>query len=101
MKPPLTRLGEMISKALSCQTLSGNSFHYFLIEAMKLFLTIPNRINFLQMGKSVCSSGQSFLMNFRKDCEKTPGAGYFWTGGASAVKWGFEFMGFEPLVKLL
>lgn len=33
---------------------------------MELFLTIPNRINFLQMGRFVRSSEQRFRMNFRK-----------------------------------
>ena len=92
---------------------------------MKLFLTIPNRINFLQMGRFGRSSEQRFRMNFRKKFDwisfnqilvpegkpnrraiaidpsyisksgkKTPGVGDFWSGCASAVKWGLELMGF-------
>lgn len=88
---------------------------------MELFLTIPNRINFLQMGRFGRSSEQRFRMNFRKKLDwisfnrtlvqggnpnrrataidpsyicksgkKTPGVGYFWSGCASAVKWGLE-----------
>ena len=92
---------------------------------MELFLAIPNRINFLQMGRFGRSSEQRFRMNFRKKFgwisfnrtlvqegnpnrraiaidpsyisksgKKTPGAGYFWSGCASAVKWSLELMGF-------
>ena len=35
---------------------------------MELFLTIPNRINFLQMERFGHSSEQRFRMNFRKKC---------------------------------
>ena len=49
---PLTQLREMISKALSGQTNLSKSFQSFFIEAMELFLTIPNRINYEQRGKS-------------------------------------------------
>lgn len=44
----------------------SKSFRSFFIEAMELFLTIPNRINFLQMGRFGRSSEQRFSMNFRK-----------------------------------
>ena len=122
---PLTQLREMISKALSGQTNLSKNFQSFFIEAMELFLTIPNRINFLQMGRFGRSSEQRFRMNFRKKFDwisfnrtlvqegnpnrraiaidpsyisksgkKTPGVGYFWSGCASAVKWGLELMGF-------
>ena len=122
---PLTQLREMILKALSGQTNLSKSFQSFFIEAMELFLTIPNRINFLQMGRFGRSSEQRFRMNFRKKFDwisfnrtpvqegnpnrraiaidpsyisksgkKTPGVGYFWSGCASAVKWGLELMGF-------
>ena len=122
---PLIQLREMISKALSGQTNLSKSFQSFFIEAMELFLTIPNRINFLQMGRFGRSSEQRFRMNFRKKFDwisfnrtmvqegnpnrraiaidpsyisksgkKTPGVGYFWSGCASAVKWGLELMGF-------
>ena len=122
---PLIQLREMISKALSGQTNLSKTFQSFFIEAMELFLTIPNRINFLQMGRFGRSSEQRFRMNFRKKFDwisfnrtlvqegkpnrraiaidpsyicksgkKTPGVGYFWSGCASAVKWGLELMGF-------
>ena len=42
----------LISKALSGQTNISKSFRSFFIEAMELFLTIPNRINYEQRGKS-------------------------------------------------
>ena len=63
---PLIQLREMISKALSGQTNLSKTFQSFFIEAMELFLTIPNRINFLQMGRFGRSSEQRFRMNFRK-----------------------------------
>lgn len=122
---PLAQLREMISKALSGQTNLSKSFQSFFIEAMELFLTIPNRINFLQMWRFGRSSEQRFRMNFRKKFDwisfnrtlvhegnpnrraiaidpsyisksgkKTPGVGYFWSGCASAVKWGLELMDF-------
>ena len=122
---PLIQFREMISKALSGQTNLSKSFRSFFIEAMELFLTIPNRINFLQMERFGHSSEQRFRMNFRKEFDwisfnrtlvregkpnrraiaidpshigksgkKTPGVGYFWSGCASAVKWGLEMMGF-------
>src|SRR5574344_1844643 len=122
---PLTQLREMISKALSGQTNLSKSFHNFFIEAMELFLTIPNRINFLQMGRNGRSSEQRVRLSVRqkfdwitfnrtiaqegkpyrraiaidpiyisKSGKKTPGVGYFWSGCASAVKWGLELMGF-------
>ena len=56
----------MISKALSYQTNVSKSFQSFFIEAMELFLTIPNRINVLQMGRFGRSSEQRFRMNLRK-----------------------------------
>ena len=62
----LTQLREMISKALSGQANLSKTFRSFFIEAMELFLTIPNRINFLQMGRFGRSSEQRFRMNFRK-----------------------------------
>ena len=123
---PLTQLREMIAAALSSDTNLSKSFRTFFIEAMELFLTIPNRINFLQLGRFGRSSEQRFRMNFRKPFDwisfnsafvrqdgnprrraiaidpsyisksgkKTPGVGYFWSGCASAVKWGLELMGF-------
>ncbi|MGN0195842.1 MAG: transposase [Candidatus Cryptobacteroides sp.] len=123
---PLTQLREMIAAALPSETNLSKTFRTFFIEAMELFLTIPNRINFLQMGRFGHSSEQRFRMNFRKRFDwlsfnrvfiqqngnrcrraiaidpsyisksgkKTPGAGYFWSGCASAVKWGLELMGF-------
>lgn len=63
---PLIQLREMISKALSDQTNVSKSIQSFFIEAMELFLTIPNRINFLQMGRFGRSPEQRFRMNFRK-----------------------------------
>ena len=62
----LIQLREMISKALSGQTDLSKTFQSFFIEAMELFLTIPNRINFLQIGRFGRSSEQRFRMNFRK-----------------------------------
>ena len=63
---PLIQLREIISKAISDQTHTSKSFQSFFIEAMELFLTIPNRTNFLQMGRFGRSSEQRFRMNFRK-----------------------------------
>ena len=122
---PLTQLREIVSSDLSGQANLSKSFHSFFNETMELFLTIPNRINFLQMGRFGHSSEQRFRMNFRKKFawvefnrpfipegnparraiaidpsyitksgKKTPGVGYFWSGCASAVKWGLELMGF-------
>ena len=123
---PLTQLRELIEAALKSQTNLSKPFHTFFKETMELFLTIPNRINFLQMQRFGHSSEQRFRMNFRKKCvdwisfnrtflaggnperqaiaidpsyitksgKKTPGVGYFWSGCASAMKWGLELMGF-------
>ena len=56
----------MISKALCGQANLSKTFQSFFIEAMELFLTIPNSINFLQMVRFGLSSQQQFRMNFRK-----------------------------------
>ena len=63
---PLTQLRELIEAALKSQTNLSKPFHTFFKETMELFLTIPNRINFLQMGRFGQSSEQRFRMNFRK-----------------------------------
>ena len=123
---PLTQLRELMTTALKSQANLSKSFQSFFKETMELFLTIPNRINFLQLGRFGFSSEQRFRMNFRKKCidwirfnrtfvaegnpdrraiaidpsyisksgKKTPGVGYFWSGCASAMKWGLELMGF-------
>ena len=123
---PLTQLRELIAATLKSQTNLSKSFQSFFKETMELFLTIPNRINFLQLARFGHSSEQRFRMNFRKKCidwirfnvafveegnaerraiaidpsyisksgKKTPGVGYFWSGCASAMKWGLELMGF-------
>lgn len=65
---PLIQLRELIAAALKSQTNLSKSFQSFFKEAMELFLTIPNRINFLQMERFGHSSEQRFRMNFRKKC---------------------------------
>ena len=57
---PLIQLREMISKAFSDETNISKYFQCFFIEAMELFLTIPNRINFLQMGSSGARPNSGF-----------------------------------------
>ena len=44
---PLIQLRELIAAALKSQTNLSKSFQSFFKEAMELFLTIPNRINFV------------------------------------------------------
>lgn len=61
---PLIQLRELIAAALKSQTNLSKSFQSFFKEAMELFLTIPNRINFLQMERFGHSSEQRFRMNF-------------------------------------
>ena len=56
----------MISETLSSSAFISKSFRTFFIEDMKLFLTLPNRINCLQMGKFRCWPKQRLRMNFRK-----------------------------------
>ena len=65
---PLIQLRELITTALKSQTNLSKSFQSFFKESMELFLTIPNRINFLQMKRFGHSSEQRFRMNFRKKC---------------------------------
>ena len=65
---PLTQLRELIAATLKSQTNLSKSFQSFFKETMGLFLTIPNRINFLQLARFGHSSEQRFRMNFRKKC---------------------------------
>lgn len=58
---PLIQLRELIAAALKSQTNLSKSFQSFFKEAMELFLTIPNRINFLQMERFGHSSEQRFV----------------------------------------
>lgn len=56
----------------------SKSFEKVIIEVLLLYMVIPGRINFTQLGKSG---------------KKTPHIGRFWSGCAGAVKHGLEIMG--------
>ena len=45
----------------------NKSFKSFLMETLILYLVIPGRINFLQLGRYGTSCEQRFLQNFSKD----------------------------------
>ena len=45
----------------------SKSFQKVFMDAMKLFMAIPNRINFLQMGRYGCFSEQTYRNNFEND----------------------------------
>ena len=45
----------------------SKSFQKVFMDAMKFFMAIPNRINFLQMGRYGCFSEQTYRNNFEND----------------------------------
>ena len=45
----------------------SKSFQKAFMDAMKLFMAIPDRINFLQMGRYGCFSEQTYRNNFEND----------------------------------
>lgn len=45
----------------------SKSFQKVFMDAMKLFMAIPDRINFLQMGRYGCFSEQTYRNNFKSD----------------------------------
>ena len=45
----------------------SKSFQKVFMDAMKLFMAIPDRINFLQMGRYGCFSEQTYRNNFEND----------------------------------
>ncbi|EDU99713.1 hypothetical protein BACCOP_03258 [Phocaeicola coprocola DSM 17136] len=45
----------------------SKSFQKVFMDAMKLFMAIPNRVNFLQMGRYGCFSEQTYRNNFEND----------------------------------
>ena len=64
-------------------------FEKVFMDAMKLFMAIPGRINFLQMGRYGKFSEQTYrnhFVNESKSGKKTPWLGYFWSGCAGEYK---------------
>ena len=45
----------------------SKSFQKVFMDTMKLFMAIPDRINFLQMGRYGCFSEQTYRNNFEND----------------------------------
>ena len=45
----------------------SKSFQKVFMDAIKLFMAIPDRINFLQMGRYGCFSEQTYRNNFEND----------------------------------
>ena len=45
----------------------SKSFQKVFMDAIKLFMAIPDRINFLQMGRYGCYSEQTYRNNFEND----------------------------------
>ena len=63
-------------------------FEKTFMDTMKLFMAIPDRINFLQLGRYGCFSEQTY-----RNLLETPWIGYFWSGCAGEYKRGLEIMG--------
>ena len=63
-------------------------FEKTFMDTMKLFMAIPDRINFFQLGRYGCFSEQTYRNLF-----ETPWIGYFWSGCAGEYKRGLEIMG--------
>ena len=63
-------------------------FEKTFMDTMKLFMAIPDRINFLQLGRYGCFSEQTYRNLF-----ETPWIGYFWSGCAGEYKRGLGIMG--------
>src|SRR5574344_1948483 len=80
---PLTQLREIISKALSGHTNLRKKFDWISFNRTMVQEGNPNRRAIAIDPSYISKSGK-----------KTPGVGYFWSGCASAVKWGLELMGF-------
>ena len=62
-------------------------FEKTFMDTMKLFMAIPDRINFLQLGRYGCFSEQTYRNLF-----ETPWIGYFWSGCAGDYKRGLEIL---------
>jgi len=60
-------------EALACTANLGKSFNKVFMDAMQLYMCIPGRINFLQMGRYGKFSEQTYRNNFAKE-------GFDWTG---------------------
>ena len=67
-------------------------FEKAFMDTMKLFMAIPDRINFLQLGRYGCFSEQTYR-NLFETPQKTPWIGYFWSGCAGEYKRGQGIMG--------
>lgn len=63
---PLDQLRQMCHAALSSTAKVRKSFKTFIVETMILYLTIPNRINFLQMARFGKSCESRYRQNFSK-----------------------------------
>lgn len=63
---PLDQLRQMCHAALSGTAKVRKSFKTFIVETMILYLTIPNRINFLQMARFGKSCESRYRQNFSK-----------------------------------
>ena len=63
---PLNLFRETCQKALSDVPKSSKPFQSFIIEIMELYQTIPQRINFLQMGRYGLYCESRFRQNFSR-----------------------------------
>lgn len=51
------------------ETKSNKIFKYFIVETLLLYMIIPQRINYLQLGKYSHSCEQRFRMNSAKELD--------------------------------
>ena len=101
-------------EALKSMTNLGKPFEKVIMDVLKLFMAIPDKINFLQMGRYGQFSEQTYRNTFTKgnfdwfdfnlalavdpsyipkSGKKTPWFGKFWSGAAGEAKKGLELMG--------
>ena len=64
---PLDQLTKVIKDAFNGAAKITKSFQTFFIETMILYLSIPKRINFMQMSRFGDSCESRFRQNFQKE----------------------------------
>ncbi len=67
----LNQYNEEFREALDCTANLGKCFDKVFMDTMQLYMSIPDRINFLQMGRYGKFSEQTYRNNFEK-------AGFDW-----------------------
>lgn len=75
---------EECRSALEYNAKISKCFEKVFIDALQLYMCIPDRVNFLQLGR---------YGKFSELGHKTPWIGYFWSGVAQSMKRGLEILG--------